>query len=258
MVEVGGYAHIPASLTDAMPKVDHFKLRFGPYATPRFRYGRTVRCLMRGKVEIVGLSDAPIPWPIGKLGRAKSLVLYGALARAVRRESNQAVARAWGVTGQTVRKWRRALGVQQVNDGTFALKSDMAKHEPWAKRNQRKAWAKARDPARREKIAAARRGKPRPQHVIDAMTAGRLAKPISDETRRKMSASQRKRGAWPPAAGRAWTAAEDALVRKHPAAEVARRTGRSVGAVQWRWRTLGLPDRRKGGRRGKPQSTKGK
>jgi hypothetical protein len=40
-------------------------LLFGPYATPRFKYGRKVRCLMRGTVKIVGITDARIPWPIG-------------------------------------------------------------------------------------------------------------------------------------------------------------------------------------------------
>jgi hypothetical protein len=77
------------------------------------------------------------------------------------------------------------------------------------------------------------------------MTAGRLAKPVSDETRRKMSVAHRKRGAWPPAAGKAWTAEEDALLTKYLPEEVARRTGRTVSAVNRRWRKLGLPDRRK-------------
>jgi hypothetical protein len=227
-----------------MPKVDRFKLRFGPYRTPRFRYGQIVRCLMRGEVKIVGLTDAPIPWPTCRDGSHRSPIVFGALARAVRRESNQAVARAWGVSGQTVTKWRKALGVRSTV-GTTALRREISTHEPWAKRARQKAVAKARDPVRRGKIATARRGKPRPRHVIDAMTAGRLAKPVSDETRRKMSIAHRKRGAWPPAAGRAWTAEEDAMLTKYPPAEVSRRTGRTIDAINARWRKLGLPDRRK-------------
>jgi hypothetical protein len=99
-----------------MDDANRFRLRFGRYCTPRFRYGAKVEDARRGRVKIVGVSDAPIPWPIGAGKRgAKSLVLFGALVLAVRRESNQAVARAWGVTGQTVTAWRRALGVRADN-----------------------------------------------------------------------------------------------------------------------------------------------
>src|SRR5258708_7726444 len=66
----------------------------GSYSTPAFSYGDVVSCARRGDVRVVGLSEAPIPWPIGQTlprGRARSLVLYGALAEAVRRESAEAV-----------------------------------------------------------------------------------------------------------------------------------------------------------------------
>jgi hypothetical protein len=62
----------------------------GTYRTPRFRYGVKVTCALRGQIEIIGLSDARIPWPIGKRARWRLLVLFGELARAVRRESNVA------------------------------------------------------------------------------------------------------------------------------------------------------------------------
>jgi len=63
------------------------RLHFGPYATPRFRIGQPVEDLRRGTVRIVGMSDGPIAWPVGQQERAKSLVLYRGLSRAVRRES---------------------------------------------------------------------------------------------------------------------------------------------------------------------------
>src|SRR5262249_25716201 len=69
----------------------------GSYATPAFDYGDVVTCARRGDVRIVGLSEAPIPWPIGQRlprGRARALVLYGDLAEAVRRESAPAAAAA--------------------------------------------------------------------------------------------------------------------------------------------------------------------
>ena len=58
-------------------------------------------------------------------------------------------------------------------------------------------------------------------------------KPQSEETRPKIGAASRARGAWPPAAGRPWTAEEDALLSL-PTEEAAQRTGRSVGAVKCR------------------------
>lgn len=88
-----------------------FKLHFGPYKTTRFRYGATVVDEWRGDVQIVGLSSAPIPWPIGKVGSNRTLVVYGALAKAIRRESVQAAAHWFGVTPQTVTRWRRMIGV---------------------------------------------------------------------------------------------------------------------------------------------------
>ena len=82
----------------AVDDADRFRLRFGPYRTPRFRYGKIVSCEVRGEVRIVGLSDAPIPWPIArKENGARALVVFKDLAKTVRRESNLAVAHWWGV-----------------------------------------------------------------------------------------------------------------------------------------------------------------
>jgi hypothetical protein len=75
-----------------MDDADRFKLLFGPYQAPRFRVGQVVRCEVRGKVRIVGLSDAPIPWPVCRAGKWLVPVVYRGLVKAVRRESEQAVA----------------------------------------------------------------------------------------------------------------------------------------------------------------------
>jgi hypothetical protein len=111
---------------------------------------------------------------------------------------------------------------------------------------------KARDPERRRKIGEARRGKPCPPHVVEAMRRGRLGKPHSAEARRKMSAAHRARGTRPPAAGEPWTGDEDELLRTLPAPEVVRRTGRTLSAVYSRRNKLALPDGRchNGGRQG--------
>jgi hypothetical protein len=73
--------------------------------------------------------------------------------------------------------------------------------EPWTKRARQKSYAKHRDPQRRAKIAAAKRGKPRPRHVIEAMNNALRGKTHTKEARQKMSEARKRRGAWPPAAG---------------------------------------------------------
>jgi hypothetical protein len=100
----------------------------GKYRTTRFRIGDVVNCARRGDVRITGVSDSPIPWPIGQTlprGKGRALVLYGDLAKAVRRESAEAVMHFWGVKHHTVWLWRKALGVPQYNEGTTALKSEL-------------------------------------------------------------------------------------------------------------------------------------
>jgi hypothetical protein len=66
----------------------------GKYTTPRFRHGQIVTCEVRGEVRIVGLTDARIPWPIGQTigGRARGLIIFKGLARAVCKESGTAAA----------------------------------------------------------------------------------------------------------------------------------------------------------------------
>jgi hypothetical protein len=173
--------------------LDRFQLLFGPYKTPRFRVGQVVRCQVRGEVRIAGLSDAPIPWPVCKAGKWLVPVVYQGLAKAVRREFEQAVAHGWGIGKWQVWTWRKALGVPATTEGTSRLRSDYTR-EPWAVRARRKAVAKAGDPQRREKIAAAKRGKPRPAHVVEAMVRGHRGKPLREETRHKMSATHKARG----------------------------------------------------------------
>jgi hypothetical protein len=98
-----------------MDDADRFRL-LGQYRTPRVRVGAFVRCLIRGEVEVVGFTDGPIPWPKCKTARRHAVILYASLARAVRRESAQAVAHWWGVISQTQDAQRCALlGVATVS-----------------------------------------------------------------------------------------------------------------------------------------------
>jgi hypothetical protein len=143
-----------------------------------------------------------------------------------------------------VTKWRKALGVGPVTEGTSKLKSDYAHEEPIVEA-LKKAQGKAQDPVRREKIAASRRGKRRPDHVVEAVRKAHTGRKHSEASRKKMSDTRKKSGVRPPKAGRPWTAEEDQLVRDLPAAEVAVRTGRTLHAVYTRRGDLGLPDARK-------------
>jgi hypothetical protein len=221
---------------------DRFRL-LGRYKTPRVRFGKVVRCEVRGEVEVVGSHEAPIPWPVGKKGRARSLVVFKELVRAVRRESEAAVACHWGVDRQTVWKWRKALGVVATTEGTSKLRSEHAR-EPAVAAGLRKAQAKSGDPSRRAKLAAAMRGKGMDRRVVEALAAQRRGTRHREETRRRMSEVHRRRGTLVPGT-QVWAPEEDELVRSLPAAEAARRTGRTLAAVWHRRRVLGLPDGRR-------------
>jgi hypothetical protein len=94
-------------------------LLFGPYEPPSTRRGRFLVCEMRGTVKVGEYSDGPIPWPM-KWG-TRSIILYGSLLAAVKRESKLAVARQWGVSEKVVYAWRHALGVEPYNEDSLAL-----------------------------------------------------------------------------------------------------------------------------------------
>jgi hypothetical protein len=217
-----------------MTEADCFRL-LGTYHTPRFRYGKRVFCEVRGLVTVIGLTRASIPWPVCRgIGRGSgrtSLVVFDDLAEVIRRECALAVAHHWGVSVVTVSKWRRLLGVPQNNQGTLRLRREYA-CELGVMDGLHKAQAKAQDPVRRAKIAAAKRGKPRPPDLMQALHEGNRERgEASAQTRRKMSAAHKRRGTKPPAAGRAWEAWEEALLGVVSDAEVARRTGRTVLAA---------------------------
>src|SRR5262245_65006866 len=83
-------------------------LRFGPYVTPVVAAGVVVECEFRGLVQIVGMSTGPIPWPIGEREGERQLVVFKALARAVRHEDPRAVAAAWNVDLLVATAWKAA------------------------------------------------------------------------------------------------------------------------------------------------------
>lgn len=74
-------------------------------------------------MEVAGFTEAPIPWPAyaSITGARLTPILNGDLTRAVRTESAMAVAYWWGVSRATATRWRHALGVRFMNEGTLAL-----------------------------------------------------------------------------------------------------------------------------------------
>jgi hypothetical protein len=193
-----------------MIDADRYRL-LGTYRTPRVRVGRLLTCEARDcDVTVTGYSSARIPWPKGRRVNAKAvaLVVYGSLARAVRTESNLAVAYWFGVTPKIVSKWRKVLGVEPTNAGTRTLRQRHGA-EPWFAEVRAKGQAAAWTDDRRRQHADQCRGKPRPRHVIEAMRKGRTGKPHTAEARedadrpRPTQGSGRGRVGRPPDPGRA-------------------------------------------------------
>jgi hypothetical protein len=199
---------------------------------------------MREEVRVAGLTDARIPWPyVPRSGGNgfRSLILCGDLVKAVRRESETAVAYWWGVSAQTVWKWRKALDVEKQTDGTVDLQRRGIDDHFDADAIRKRIEATKR-PERNAKIAAAKRGKPRAVHVIEALRKANTGKKASEETRRRMSEAHKLRGTIPPAmAGPLWTPEEDALLGTMPDKDVAERIGRTPTAVHAHRSDLGIP-----------------
>jgi hypothetical protein len=134
---------------------------FGPYRPPACEVGGPLFCEIRGWVTVGGISDSPVPWPYMKARGRHSPILCGELVKAVRQEANAVICALFGVTGQTVSKWRKALGVTNANPGT------------------------------QEAMAAPKRGMPRPAHVRALLD--RTGRRASEETRAKLRAAQARR-----------------------------------------------------------------
>lgn len=228
-----------------IPKAERVRLHFGPYRAPRFNFGSVVSDEIRGDVKVVGLSDARIPWPIGRKGRAQGLVVTEGLVRAVRQESVLAVSYWWGITDRTVTVWRRALGVPGLNEGSHRLRVKHGKSPTWRRRILRKAWAKANDPERIAKLAATLKGRQLPGNATQAALAARRAS-LDEASIRRLKRLYAKKSHIAPQIGprwkRIWSAREDHWVKTLPPSDAIRKTGRSAEAVYCRRRTLGIVD----------------
>lgn len=131
-----------------------------------------------------------------------------------------------------------------ATEGTYGPRAKDAQAESVLE-GRKKAQPNASELERRRKIADAKRGKPRPQHVVEALRAANVGRKLPQEQRAKMSKAHKQRGTIPPKAeGRLWTPQEDEAVRTLPAEEAAAKTGRTLRAVYMRRNRLGMPDAR--------------
>ena len=94
-------------------------LLFGPYKAPALKVGDRSWCLFRNaEVVIYDWTIGPISWPLCYHAETrafgKGILVEDELARAIRHESAAALGHWWGVCGATVRKWRRAIGIDRT------------------------------------------------------------------------------------------------------------------------------------------------
>ena len=231
---------ITDSIIGAMTDLERYKLLHGPYETPVFRYGERVLCeYMDREVEISGLSSGRIQWPTSKRRGGYPIVVCGRLADAVRTESEIAIAYWWGVSKTTVYKWRRALGVGRVTDGTHRLYVNYHPEKAPHEFSNPVEAGKAGGAVRGEQL----RGKPASPQTRAKLTAA-ARKPKSAEWKQKAAERGRLRipkGSHMNPNLKPWTDAERALLGTSPDREVAAAIGRTIHAVRCERRNRKIP-----------------
>ena len=147
------------------------------------------------------------------------------------------------VSPQTVVKWRKALGVLPINEGTRELLRDWAPDVLNAAARERAREA-SRSPEFAAKISAATKGKPKPPHVVEAMRRAATGYKASEETRAKMSATHERLCAERRAAGEGWQDTWDDLLGSMSDKELAKRLGVHASTVFVRRKLLGVGSHR--------------
>jgi hypothetical protein len=227
-----------------MDDTDRYKLHHGPYVPPKCRVGDKLPCEYRGRELVIrGMTDAPIQWPCARRAPRASPILCGDLIRAVRCESEVAVAYHWGVNVATVWAWRRALNVPRTNEGTRRL---FVAYTPERLTPDVRAMAREAmgSPEVRDKIRASKVGKPLHPNMIAAQREA-ARRPRSAEWKRAQS--ERMKEVWgrpeehglPPC--HRWTDEEIALLGREHDSAVAERLGVPKYTVENKRRRLGIP-----------------
>ena len=97
------------------------------YRSVRAKIGVPIHDAIHGELTPDGITEGvkstaegrPLAWPyVQLLGGKIRLIVCADLERAIRTESVQDVAKAWGVSRSKVSRWRRAMGVGRITPGT--------------------------------------------------------------------------------------------------------------------------------------------
>ena len=222
---------------------ERFKLLYGPYVVPKCSPGDTLPCEYRGQeVTVNGMTDARIRWPSARRNNRWSPILCGDLIRAVRTESAQAVAYHWGVSDSVVGRWRRALNVGRMPNGSRRLRIEYAA-ATFTPEVRAKGKEAMHSPEVRAKLSALRKG--RRQHPNTLAAALEAAKrPKSEEWKRGQSERSRKMWENPEAYGlpprRKWTGEELALLGTDTDRAIAQRLGIPMKVVRRERDRLGI------------------
>ena len=217
-------------------------LLFGPYVTPNIRRGDKAACELRGReVFCGGLTDAPIQWPRMLKTGSPSLILCGDLVRAVRIESEVAVAYHWGVSITTAWQWRKALGVGRTTDGSRELMkvaSALGRLTDGPARGR----AAANTPEHHKRLSEYRTG--RPAHPNTRKVLLKYARMKRTKQHRESIAKAHRRLKTrppPPPEECLWTEAEISKLGTATDRLIARLLGRSLFAVRDKRQGLLIP-----------------
>jgi hypothetical protein len=180
-----------------------------------------------------GFTDAPISWPSTRRTGGFSPILCDDLVRAVRTTSSRAICHHWGVSKQTVWKWREAWEVPRWNEPTQRLHRRM-QAERWDRESLADAGRKSQTRQSRAKMSARRKGRP-PHRHFQAAAAEAARRPKSESFKQKTS--RRIRREWQQGLrhrhprGRAGTEAETKRRGRASDEGLARELRRTVGAA---------------------------
>ena len=182
----------------------------GAYTAPAVRIGDRVDCLFRGcECVVTSIADAPIPWPRVQPAEQRGgcgLLVNHALGRAIRTESAVALKYHFGVSTDTVWRWRKCFGVGGHATTRGSRKAIRAAARLGAEAVKTKEWT---------------------EEELRAKAALALALGLRPGPR------------WTPERD-GWTPEEVALLDQLTDAEIAAKTGRSVAAVRGKRRCLRL------------------
>jgi hypothetical protein len=222
---------------------ERFKLLYGPYKAPKCELGDKLLCEYRDReVAVKGMTNAIIQWPCTRRNSRQSPIVCGDLVRAIRTESVLAVAHHWGVRDETVWKWRKALNVPAMTNGSRRLRIEYA-IETLTPEARAKGKEAMHSPEVRAKLSAAKKGRPQHPNTIEACR--RLGmRPKSEAWKRGLSERSKKMWENPQAHGlpsrRKWTEEELAIIGTDGDNAVANALGLPVNVVKHKRESLGI------------------